>query len=82
LIVVAQQASFHFSAEWLTGRLYAVQGAVGIVMVSICQTINLCSKSVVVILPSLSEYTEVQFKLKTKFSFLSYEYASQNVCNE
>jgi len=34
--------------------------------VSICQTSILCSKSVVVILPSLSEYTEVQFKLKTK----------------
>jgi hypothetical protein len=31
-------------------------------MLSICQRSILCSKSVVAILPSLSEYTEIQFK--------------------
>jgi len=47
LLVVAKHTSFRLSAEWLTGRLYAVECTVGTVMLSICQKSILCSKSVV-----------------------------------
>jgi len=55
LIAFDDLANFFLSAEKLTGRLYAVDCTVGIVTLSICQTNILISKSVVGILPPLSE---------------------------
>jgi hypothetical protein len=62
LLVVSNGTLFLLSALQLTGRLYSVERTVWIVMLCNCQRSILCSKSVVGILPSISENTKLQFQ--------------------